>query len=184
MINPKRLVALVRKWQKLAVIGRRRISMSRTDVTADSEACKKSKPNKGHFIIYTADGRRFAVPLAYHNSPIFQELFKMSEDKYGLPGNGPIKIPCHAVFMDHIVSLLQRKMAEDVERALLIPAASLCSSLKEMLSDFRSLIASFKGEFTLRAILNGHLDLSQAENVGKLISAKFVVVTNAALVGI
>ncbi|XP_058074977.1 uncharacterized protein LOC131223553 [Magnolia sinica] len=40
------------------------------------------------------------------------------------------------------------------------------------------------GEFTLRAFLNGRLDLSQAENVEKLIPAKFVAAADAALAGI
>lgn len=40
------------------------------------------------------------------------------------------------------------------------------------------------GEFTLRAFLNGRLDLSQAENVGTLISAKSVAAADAALAGI
>ncbi|KAK3012075.1 hypothetical protein RJ639_011968 [Escallonia herrerae] len=40
------------------------------------------------------------------------------------------------------------------------------------------------GEFTLRAFLNGRLDLSQAENVGKLISAKSLADADAALAGI
>ncbi|XP_056164901.1 uncharacterized protein LOC115686762 [Syzygium oleosum] len=40
------------------------------------------------------------------------------------------------------------------------------------------------GEFTLRAFLNGRLDLSQAENVGKLISAKSTVAADAALAGL
>lgn len=40
------------------------------------------------------------------------------------------------------------------------------------------------GEFTLRAFLNGRLDLSQAENVGKLISAKSIAAADAALAGI
>ncbi|XWS21542.1 hypothetical protein CRYUN_Cryun30bG0063200 [Craigia yunnanensis] len=39
-------------------------------------------------------------------------------------------------------------------------------------------------EFTLRAFLNGCLDLSQAENIGKLISAKSVAAADAALAGI
>ncbi|KAL5984138.1 hypothetical protein ACLOJK_018240, partial [Asimina triloba] len=87
MVNPMRLAEMARKWQKLAAIGRRRITMPRTDVEA---AGKQSAPSKGHFIIYTTDGRRFAVSLAYHNSPIFQELFRLSEDEFGLPSNGPI----------------------------------------------------------------------------------------------
>ncbi|KAL5992307.1 hypothetical protein ACLOJK_013223 [Asimina triloba] len=40
------------------------------------------------------------------------------------------------------------------------------------------------GEFTLRAFLNGRLDLSQAENVGRLIAAKSVAAADAALAGI
>ncbi|KAL4018217.1 hypothetical protein IC575_021807 [Cucumis melo] len=40
------------------------------------------------------------------------------------------------------------------------------------------------GEFTLRAFLNGRLDLSQAENVGKLISAKSTAAADAALAAI
>lgn len=40
------------------------------------------------------------------------------------------------------------------------------------------------GEFTLRAFLNGRLDLTQAENVDKLISAKSVAAADAALAAI
>ncbi|XP_076884925.1 uncharacterized protein LOC143534293 [Bidens hawaiensis] len=40
------------------------------------------------------------------------------------------------------------------------------------------------GEFTLHAFLNGRLDLSQAEDVGKLVSAKSVAAADAALAGI
>lgn len=40
------------------------------------------------------------------------------------------------------------------------------------------------GEFTLRAFLNGRLDLSEAENVGKLITANSAGAADAALAGI
>lgn len=46
------------------------------------------------------------------------------------------------------------------------------------------LLTPLLGEFTLRAFLNGRLDLSQAENVGRLISAKTVTAADAALAGI
>ncbi|GKB06410.1 hypothetical protein Tco_0834643, partial [Tanacetum coccineum] len=39
-------------------------------------------------------------------------------------------------------------------------------------------------EITLRAFLNGRLDLSQAEDVGKLVLAKSVATADAALTGI
>ncbi|KAJ1701281.1 hypothetical protein LUZ63_001060 [Rhynchospora breviuscula] len=40
------------------------------------------------------------------------------------------------------------------------------------------------GEFTLRAFLNGRLDLSQAENIARLISAKSTAAADSALAGI
>ncbi|KAL5984130.1 hypothetical protein ACLOJK_018232 [Asimina triloba] len=130
MISPKRLAAIARRWQKLAAIGRRRISMSK----ANAEPWKKSTPSKGHFIVYTTDGRRFTIPLAYHNSPIFQALFRLSEDEYGLPSNGPITIPCDAAFMEYVVSFLQRAMPEDIETALLLSmATSRCSIFSDQL---------------------------------------------------
>jgi len=49
---------------------------------------------------------------------------------------------------------------------------------------FGDLCFVLSGEFTLRAFLNGRLDLSQAENVGKLIAAKSVAAADAALEGI
>lgn len=48
----------------------------------------------------------------------------------------------------------------------------------------KSFFLFLPGEFTLRAFLNGRLDLSQAENVEKLISAKSVAAADAALAGI
>ncbi|EPS66515.1 hypothetical protein M569_08257, partial [Genlisea aurea] len=44
--------------------------------------------------------------------------------------------------------------------------------------------AAEPGEFTLRAFLNGRLDLSQAENVAKLISSRSTAAADAALAGI
>lgn len=46
------------------------------------------------------------------------------------------------------------------------------------------LLTRLLGEFTLRAFLNGRLDLSQAENIGRLILAKTVAAADAALAGI
>ena len=50
--------------------------------------------DKGHFVVYTTDKRRFVVPLMYLNNEIFRELLKMSEDEFELPNDGPITLPC------------------------------------------------------------------------------------------
>ncbi|XXG71850.1 hypothetical protein AAC387_Pa07g1080 [Persea americana] len=96
--------------------------LPRNDSAKDSTAIGKSRPEKGNFAVYTVDGRRFAVPLAYLENPIFIELLKMSEEEFGLSGNAPITLPCDGVFMDYVVSLVQRCVCvcEDVEKALVI----------------------------------------------------------------
>ncbi|KAJ0960623.1 hypothetical protein J5N97_001499 [Dioscorea zingiberensis] len=111
-----------RKWQIAAALGRRRISPEKTDASSDSEACTPtttSVAHKGHFIVYTSDGKRFMVPLEYLDTRIFQELLRMSEEEYGLPGDGPITLHCDAVSMEYILLLLKKQVSKDVEKALL-----------------------------------------------------------------
>ncbi|XP_058090729.1 auxin-responsive protein SAUR64-like [Magnolia sinica] len=120
MFNPKKFIEMVGKGQKVAAVGRRRISFSGTDGEADSSGCTTSVADKGHFVFYSTDRRRFVVPLAYLNSTIFKELFRMSEDIFGLPCKGPITFPCDAIYMEYIVSIIQRSVSQDIERALLV----------------------------------------------------------------
>lgn len=105
-MNPRRLVNMA---GKVAAMRRRRRNMlPMNDSAKDLIATGKSRPEKGNFAVYTADGSRFAVSLAYLENPIFIELLKMSEEEYGLQGNGPITLPCDGVFMDFLVSLVER----------------------------------------------------------------------------
>ncbi|KAJ0960302.1 hypothetical protein J5N97_001873 [Dioscorea zingiberensis] len=127
---------MARKWQIAAALGRRRISPEKTDASSDSEACTPtttSVAHKGHFIVYTSDGKRFMVPLEYLDTRIFQQLLRMSEEEYGLPGDGPITLHCDAVSMEYILLLLKKQVSKDVEKALLssilVPHQSSCSAL-------------------------------------------------------
>ncbi|KAI5318101.1 hypothetical protein L3X38_037809 [Prunus dulcis] len=59
------------------------------------------------------------------------KLFKMSEEEFGLSsGSGTIILPCDSLFMNYMVSLLQRGMTGDLEKALLANSlfSSSCSS--------------------------------------------------------
>ncbi|KAF8410335.1 hypothetical protein HHK36_002862 [Tetracentron sinense] len=80
--------------------------------------------DKGHCVVYVEDGMRFMVPLAYLNRPIFRELFRVSEDKFGFPRDGPLTLPCDASFMEYIVSIIQRRAPNEVEKALVVSIAS------------------------------------------------------------
>ncbi|XP_059653913.1 auxin-responsive protein SAUR64-like [Cornus florida] len=130
MINPRKLIKMARKWQKLAAIRRKTISFPRANSDVDTERCCTSMvAGKGYFIVSTIDQKRFEVPLAYLSKEIFRELLKMSEEEFGLPCDGPIRVPCDALFMEYIISLIQRGLAKDLEKALLMSVATIRCSL-------------------------------------------------------
>lgn len=124
MIRPKKLVKIARKWRERVAIGRKRVLLpfqaTNGDVKVDGCNVSSTVSKKGHFVFYTADDEgRFEVPLGYLNHPIFLELFKKSEDEFGLSSDGPITLPCDAVFMDYILLLIQNGAAKDFEKVLL-----------------------------------------------------------------
>lgn len=127
-IEPKKHIKMPRKWQKIAALGRKTISSPRTKVDVDADSWSTSVAEKGHFVVYTTDKRRFMIPLGYLNSNILRELFKMSEEEFGLKNDGPITLPCDSVFLEYILPLIQRGIAEDVEKALLFSLATSCCS--------------------------------------------------------
>lgn len=133
MISSQRLLKMARKWRKFTENARRRILTRRTRKSSEAESCIKSVASKGHFVAYTIDGKRFMVPLEYLNSPIFIELFRMSEDQFGLPCDGPITMPCDGLFMEYVVSFIGRHLSKDIEKALLTSIATGRCSTPSML---------------------------------------------------
>lgn len=141
MINTGKLVKMARKWQRMAALGRKRISFPGIinvgvgDAAASTTSASCSSPSsspaaeKGHFVVYTADQNRYSFPIAYLNNAIFRELFRLAEEEFGLPSDGPITIPCDAIFMDYVNSLIRRRPTKDVERALLLSIVSSRCSL-------------------------------------------------------
>nr|DAD46619.1 TPA_asm: hypothetical protein HUJ06_016556 [Nelumbo nucifera]DAD46623.1 TPA_asm: hypothetical protein HUJ06_016560 [Nelumbo nucifera] len=129
MINNRKLLAMVRKWQKMAAIGRRRISPPRTKLQSDVDECSAIVVVKDHFVVYTADQKRFVIPLAYLSNPIFIELLRMSEEEFGLPSDGPITLPCDSEFAKYIISMVQRRPSRDLEKALVMTLSTCQCSL-------------------------------------------------------
>ncbi|XP_031125982.1 auxin-responsive protein SAUR68-like [Ipomoea triloba] len=127
MISSKKLIKLAKKWQKFAAVRRKRISFP--SLNDDTDCCSTSSAvNKGHFVVYTADQKRFVVPLSYLENEIIRQLLNMSEEEFGLPSDGPITLPCDAAFMNYIISLLSRGLSKELENALLISfTSSRCS---------------------------------------------------------
>ncbi|KAJ9704639.1 hypothetical protein PVL29_002948 [Vitis rotundifolia] len=125
-----KLIRMARKWQKVAALGRKRILLQRINREVDADSCSTSTvADKGHFVVYTSDRKRFVIPLAYLDSEVFRDLFQMSEDEFGMQSAGPIILPCDSVFMDYVISFIQQGVAKDLERALIMSiASSNCSS--------------------------------------------------------
>ncbi|KAK8960255.1 hypothetical protein KSP40_PGU003799 [Platanthera guangdongensis] len=123
MVSSKRLIEMARKSKKMAVLGRKRISSATRIVVA----------SRGHVFIYSADKRRFKIPLAYLNSDIFRELLRMSEEEFGLPTIGPITLPFDASFLEYLLSLLKIPVPMEVERAALV-SISNCRCMAPTLS--------------------------------------------------
>ncbi|CAL9205079.1 unnamed protein product [Musa hybrid cultivar] len=128
MLSPKKLIMMVRKWQKVAGLGRtrRRIMTGKPDDSVAAAVGSCSAPlvaSRGHVFVYTADGKRFTVPLKYLSSKILRELLRMSEEEFGLPTDGPITLACEAASMDYIIALLRGGITSDVEKAVLASIA-------------------------------------------------------------
>ncbi|XP_030450087.2 auxin-responsive protein SAUR67-like [Syzygium oleosum] len=132
MTSPKQLVKIARKWQRVAALRRKRISFPQVD--GDGEVLA----HRGHFVVYSIDRKRFVFPIKYLNNCIIRELLKLSEDEFGLPSNGPITLPCNAMFMDYMVSMIQQRANAEIEKALLMSITANTCSLSHSLQQNHS----------------------------------------------
>jgi len=84
--------------------------------------------SKGHCAVYTADGARFEVPLAFLGTAVFAELLRMSREEFGFAGGdgGRIMLPCDAAVMEYAMCLLGRGASAELEQAFLSTMAMPC----------------------------------------------------------
>ncbi|GMH02929.1 hypothetical protein Nepgr_004768 [Nepenthes gracilis] len=126
MMSSKNLIKIARKWQNLAALRRKRITLPKSMV-ANTNVNPCSTPiraDKGHFAVYSTDGRRFMIPLVYLQNEIISALLDLAEQEFGVPRDGPITLPCDEIFMDYALSLIQRNAARDLQGAFLMSVAS------------------------------------------------------------
>jgi hypothetical protein len=128
MVSVKRFAQMARKWQKMAAMGRKRLTRATSTAKRGTDDCctSSSVAVKGHFVVYTADGARFEVPLAYLGTAIIGELLRMSHDEFGFASDGGITLPCDAAVIEYVMCLLRRDASEEVERALLSSVVRTC----------------------------------------------------------
>lgn len=127
MISTKRLLNSARKWEMPAALRRKRIIPSQTIRETRSYGTLEMA-EKGHFVVYSADQKRFLLPLEYLNNEIIIELFNMAEDEFRLPSKGPLTLSCDAELLEYAISFIKQQVTGDIEKALLMSIDSCCSS--------------------------------------------------------
>ncbi|XP_037435724.1 auxin-responsive protein SAUR36-like [Triticum dicoccoides] len=124
MINSRRIAQLAKKWQRAAALERKRPTMT---ATTEVDGCSTAVAGKGHCVMYTTDGGRFVLPLAYLSTVVLSELPRMSEEVFGFAGReGGIKLPCDAMVMEYAMSLLRRSASAEMEAAFLSSMVMPC----------------------------------------------------------
>ena len=133
MISAKRLVQMARKWQRIAALTRKRVMLIPAKESKGSCSTSTSVAGKGHCVVYSADGQRFEVPLAYLGTVVFCELLMLSQEEFGFASDdGKITLPCDAAVMEYVMCLLRRDASEEVVRALLSSMVRLCHTVNVM----------------------------------------------------
>ncbi|XP_006660938.1 auxin-responsive protein SAUR36-like [Oryza brachyantha] len=125
MISARRLAQPAKKWQRMVTLGRKRLAMKAKE---NEEECCTSVAGKGHCVMYTTEGSRFEVPLAYLGTVVFTELLRMSQEEFGFTSDGRIMLPCDAAVMEYAMFLLKRDASVEVEEALLSSMVATCHS--------------------------------------------------------
>ncbi|GAB2287574.1 hypothetical protein Dimus_021946 [Dionaea muscipula] len=120
MISHRHLFKIAKKWQKFASLRRKRICSPQTIAgnIYEDQCTSSSRPEKGHFTVYTVDKRRFMIPLEYLKNGIFKKLLEAAEEEFGMPSDGPITLPFDAIFMEHVLCMIQKHSAKDMQKAL------------------------------------------------------------------
>ncbi|KAF3649732.1 Histone acetyltransferase of the MYST family 1 [Capsicum annuum] len=161
MLSPKKLIKMARRWRKFAAMQRRRISFPRNGSSADGYSTSSSSTvEKGNFVVYTIDQRRYVFPLAYLENETIVQLLNMSEEEFGLPSGGPITLPCDSGFMDYIISLIKKGVADGVlHRALFLSIPSFSSNIFTRIMSLEStkevwdyLNTEYKGDERIRGM--------------------------------
>lgn len=102
----------------------------KSSLTVLSDVVRKwTRGKRGHFVVYTKEGKRFVVPIYYLTHPIFKVLLEMAEEEFGTTAHGPLQVPCEEEFMEYIFTLLRKNPSAEVKTALI--AMNSCEGISK-----------------------------------------------------
>jgi SAUR family protein len=107
-----RLKQLMTRWKQISLRRRSlRSEPEETTPTTTTEPCvtPRRQPPSGFVFVYVGSERhRFAIPARFLNFPVFAGLLDVTEEEFGLRGNGGLVLPCHVDFFTEIVKRLHK----------------------------------------------------------------------------
>jgi hypothetical protein len=119
MISARRLIKMS-KWQRVAALAKKRLTSIPAKEMEGSSGPSTPMDGKGHCVVYSVEGTRFEVPLAYLGTTVFVGLLRQSQEEFGFPSDDDrITLPCDAMEMKYMMWLLRRDASVEIERALL-----------------------------------------------------------------
>uniref|UniRef100_A0A8I6XEU1 Auxin-responsive protein n=1 Tax=Hordeum vulgare subsp. vulgare TaxID=112509 RepID=A0A8I6XEU1_HORVV len=113
----------------MKAMGRKRLTQSMTVKRVAEECCTmNSIAVKLDWVVYTADGERFEVPLAYLGTTFFRELLRMSQEEFGFAsGNdGRMMLICDTAVAEYAMCLLRRDAPVEVVMAFVCSIERPC----------------------------------------------------------
>jgi SAUR family protein len=106
-----RLKQLMTRWKQISLRRRSLRSEPEETTTTTTEPCvtPRRQPPSGFVFVYVGSERhRFAIPARFLNFPVFAGLLDVTEEEFGLRGNGGLVLPCHVDFFTEIVKRLHK----------------------------------------------------------------------------
>ncbi|KAL5995043.1 hypothetical protein ACLOJK_025101 [Asimina triloba] len=85
-----------------------RSSSSPSQYCSSSSSSLPSDVRKGFFPVYVGE-KRYVIPLHYLKHQVFRALLRRAEEEFGFSHTGAIRLPCDAVFFEHLLWLLNRQ---------------------------------------------------------------------------
>lgn len=118
----------------------------RSRAAARAAAADQAVVPAGHVAVCVGGAsRRFVVRAAHLNHPVFRELLRQAEEKYGFPSGacGPIELPCDEGLFEHVLRHLSSPAHAAVSTAALedlqSSALSCCCAAGEALPLLRGI---------------------------------------------
>ncbi|XP_004503541.2 protein SMALL AUXIN UP-REGULATED RNA 51-like [Cicer arietinum] len=103
-----RLKKLMTRWKLMSLRRGRGFLFCEPEQTEPCTFPKRPPPSGFLFVYVGPERQRFAMPARFINFPVFASLLDVTEEEFGLRGNGGLVLPCHVDFFTEIVKRLHK----------------------------------------------------------------------------